>query len=241
MRLSCLRVQLLLIGMLVATGCTDAKLTSTVTSSEIREVSLHPSKDNTLYEIASVFLSNGAGSHFFVGNTSRGLLRRGVIACDIAESVPTQATITSVYLTLSMSRTRAGPETVKLHRVLADWGEGTSQAPDVEGEGTYATAGDATWVYRFFDTDRWQSLGGDFSPEVSGSALVDAIGSSYTWNSTAQMVADVQDWLDDPSRNFGWLLRGNEEVKRTATRFDSREHPSISNRPALKIQFTCCD
>ncbi|MCZ6788654.1 MAG: DNRLRE domain-containing protein [Chloroflexi bacterium] len=202
-------------------------------------MSLRPSKDNTLYEIASVSLSNGAGNHFFVGNTNRGLLRRAVIAFDIAGSIPTGATITSVRLILTMSRTRAGAESIELHRVLADWGEGTSHAPDVEGEGTYSTPGDATWVYRFFDMDLWQALGGDFSPAVSAGAVVDGIG-SYTWTSTAQMVADVQGWLDDPSSNYGWLLKGNETTKRTAKRFDSREHPTAANQPVLAIEFTCC-
>jgi hypothetical protein len=84
------------------------------------EVSLHPSKDNTLYEIRSVSLSNGAGNHFFVKNTSRGLLRRAVIAFDVAGDIPTEATITSVRLILSMSRTRAEAESIELHRVLAN-------------------------------------------------------------------------------------------------------------------------
>ena len=203
------------------------------------EVSLRPSKDNTLYQIGSVSLSNGAGNHFFVGNTNRGLLRRAVIAFDVAGSIPAGATITSVRLILSMSRTRAGAESIELHRVLADWGEGTSHAPDVESEGTYSTPGDATWVYRFFDTDLWEALRGDFSPAVSASAVVDGIG-SYTWTSTAQIVADVQGWVDDPSSNYGWLLKGNETTKRTAKRFDSREHPTAANQLVLTIEFTCC-
>ena len=166
-------------------------------------------------------------------------MRRAVIAFDVAGSIPAGATITSVRLILSMSRTRAGAESIELHRVLADWGEGTSHAPDVEGEETYSTPGDATWVYRFFDTDLWEALRGDFSPAVSASAVVDGIG-SYTWTSTAQIVADVQGWVDDPSSNYGWLLKGNETTKRTAKRFDSREHPTAANQPVLTIEFTCC-
>ena len=41
--------------------------------------------------------------------------------------------------------------------------------------------------------------------------MVGAIG-QYTWSS-AQMVADVQGWLDNPASNFGWLMLGDESTK----------------------------
>ena len=47
---------------------------------------------------------------------------------------------------------------------------------------------------------------GDFSGTVSADQSVGAIG-QYVWSS-AQMVADVQSWLDNPSTNFGWLVKG---------------------------------
>ena len=31
----------------------------------------------------------------------------------------------------------------------------------------------------------------------------------YNWGSTQQMVADVQMWLDDPSSDFGWLVKAD--------------------------------
>ena len=53
-------------------------------------VTLTPSKDNTLYEYVAADgdRSNGADCYFSVGRTNGGELRRGVIAFDIAESVP---------------------------------------------------------------------------------------------------------------------------------------------------------
>jgi spore coat protein A, manganese oxidase len=51
---------------------------------------------------------------------------------------------------------------------------------------------------------------------------------------------DVQDWVDAPASNFGWLLRGDESVTRTAKRFNAREDASSSGsrRPKLAISFT---
>jgi len=93
-----------------------------------------------------------------------GELRRGVLAFDITGNVPAGSTITSVTLTLNMSKTPSNTaRTVELHRLLADWEEGTSQASGEEGTGAPATPNDATWRHRFFDTIFWTTQGGDFS------------------------------------------------------------------------------
>ena len=124
-------------------------------------------------------------------------------------------------------------QTVELHKLLADWGEGTSDATGEEGQGAPATTNDATWRHRFYDTIFWTTQGGDFSNTVSGSQSVGAIG-DYTWSS-AQMVTDVQSWLDNPAGNFGWLVLGNESENTTAKRFDTRES---SSPPVLNIEYT---
>jgi hypothetical protein len=198
-------------------------------------INITPSKDNTLYEYdpAEGDLSNGAGFHFFAGENGMGELRRGVLAFDIAGAIPAGSTITAVSLTLNMSMTPAGAETVELHKLLADWGEGTSHAPMGEGDGAPATPGDATWRHRFFDTIFWTTEGGDFSATVSASQSVVGVG-QYTWSSM-QMVADVQAWLDDSASSFGWLVLGDETAIATAKRFDTRESASP---PMLSIQYT---
>ena len=203
-------------------------------------VSLNPSKDNTLYESDTGSSSNGAGAYLFVGKTNSGSIRRAVIAFDIAGQIPTGSTIKSVTLTLHMSRTQAGAETSEVHRLLADWGEGISDAIGTEGGGTTSTSGDATWIHRFFETDAWQTPGGDFSTTASASTSVSGTG-NYTWGSTAQLVADVQAWLDDPSSNFGWILLGNEDDNQTAKRFDSKENSAAANRPVLAVSFTVAE
>jgi len=197
-------------------------------------INIMPSKDNTLYEYdpAEGDHSNGAGFHLFAGENGKGEVRRGVLAFDIAGTIPPGSTITAVSLSMNMSMTPAGAVTVELHKLLADWGEGTSHAPMGEGDGAPATPNDATWRHRFFDSVFWTTQGGDFSATVSASQSVDATG-QYTWSS-AQMVADVQSWLDNPVSNFGWLVLGDETAIATAKRFDTRESASP---PMLTIQY----
>ena len=219
---------------------TQDDLSSQLESPLLSLVTISPSKDNTLYESAAGSLSNGAGNHFFAGRTgptSGSLIRRGVIAFDIAGSIPAGSTIDSVTLSLHMSRTVSGAQNVTLHKLLADWGEGSSNAPGFEGGGAAASPGDATWVHRFFNTANWASVGGDFFPFFSSSASVGGIG-SYTWGSTAAMVSDVQSWLDNPATNFGWLLKGNESASTTTKRFDTKENTTPANRPVLVVDFT---
>ena len=162
-------------------------------------VNINPIKDNTLYEFdaAEGDTSNALGNHFFAGETAMGELRRGVLAFDIAGNIPEGSTILGVTLSLNMSRTGLDTaRTVELHKVLADWGEGTSVAPGEEGDGAPATTNDATWRHRFFDTIFWTTEGGDFSATVSASQSVGAVG-MYMWSSP-QMIGDVQSWLNNP-------------------------------------------
>jgi hypothetical protein len=198
-------------------------------------INIMPSKDNTLYEFdpKEGDFSNALGFHFFAGETAMSELRRGVLAFDIAGSIPPGSTITAASLSLNMSRSATNTAyVVELHKLLADWGEGTSIAPGEEGEGAPATTNDATWRHRFFDTIFWTTQGGDFSATVSASQSVGGTG-HYMWSS-AQMVADVQSWLDNPASNFGWLVLGDETAIATAKRFDTRESASP---PILTIEF----
>ena len=198
-------------------------------------VRIRPVKDNTLYESATGARSNGRGDYLFVGRTFGPSLRRGLIAFDIAGNVPEGATIDAVRLRLRMSRTRAGERTITLHRVLADWGEGSSDASGQEGRGDAAQPNDATWLHRFFNTVFWENAGGDYSEIESASQSVGGPG-PYTWSSP-QLTADVQSMLDDPANNFGWILLGPENVQ-SAKRFNSRQHSTRSSQPRLIVDFT---
>ena len=92
-------------------------------------ININPSKDNTLYEhvVADGDRSKAVGIHLFAGMTAEGFIRRGVLAFDIAGSIPPGSTITSVSLSMNMSRTISDTRIVGLHKLLANWGEGNIQ------------------------------------------------------------------------------------------------------------------
>ena len=200
-------------------------------------VTLNPVRDNTIYQSTTNTESNGAGSYLFAGLTDNDEIRRGLLAFTVAGSVPAGSIIDSVTLTLTMSRSRVNDFDFTLHRVTSNWGEGTSNADGQEGGGVAATANDATWLHTFYPASLWTTPGGTFNTTASATTLVGRSLASYTWGSTPQMVADVQGWLNAPANNFGWILRGPENL-RSAKRFNSRENSDIASRPSLMIQFT---
>jgi len=197
---------------------------------------LTPSKDSTLYQTLNGSLSNGAGIHIFGGMNNRGERRRALLAFDIATQIPPGSQITSVALKLQVSQTNSGTESMELHGVSADWGEGSSNAGNSrDGDGTASQAGDATWIHTFFPDRFWTIPGGDFN--IAADASVPVGGGPFTWGSSTAMNARVQDWLDHPSTNFGWIILGNETSRQTAKRFDSREVTPSATRPALTVEF----
>ena len=196
-----------------------------------KTVVLTPLKDNTLYQTADGSLSNGAGIHIFAGTTANFQLRRALIAFDVAALIPPGSTITHVTLVLHESQTIAGTESMELHRVTADWGQGSSNAGAArDGIGTPSQAGDATWIHTFFPDRRWITPGGDFDAAADAIAAVNGFGES-TWGSSAAMIARVQDWLDHPSANFGWIVIGNEATRgRPSDSTAAKSFPSRRDR-----------
>ena len=201
-------------------------------------MTFNPSKDNTLIERSDGSKSNGSGTLFFVGRVGTNAnaqppIRRGLVAFDLVGTIPEGATITNVTLTLNMSRSQnSSNRNITLNRLSADWGEGTSNSS--QGNGDASATNDATWLHRFFDTELWTNQGGDFSGTASATAAVGGTG-SYTWGSTTEMIANVQDWLDNPANNFGWIIRGDEETSQSVKGFSTKEG---STPPMLTVTFT---
>ena len=201
---------------------------------EVRTVTLNPLKDNTIYEDDMGVVSNGSGEHLFAG-TSTIAAQRALMAFDIASVIPAGSTILTSTVTLHMSRTLSALETVSLHRVKADWGEGASNAVGTEIGGADVAPGDATWQHAFFGTEPWATPGGEFTTLARATRDVEGIG-DYSWGSFS-VTQDVQRWLDGEIANYGWILIGDEQVFTTAKRFDSRENPVAAYRPRLEITY----
>lgn len=182
-------------------------------------------KDNTIYSEDSTngtFKSDGQG-YLYAGKTGFNFgpyIRRALVSFDLSTQIAAGSSIQSVQLKLNATKagSSASNSTLSIYRLLQTWGEGTSQASG--GQGATATTGDVTWTRRFYNTSVWTTAGGTRNSTVSGSTTFLGLG-QVTWNSTSQMVSDVQSWVDNAASNAGWIILGNESTNVSAIQFDS--------------------
>lgn len=207
---------------------------------------LEPVKDSSIFSDESNN-SNGLGVSLFAGRTGGDESRRALIAFDIAAIVPAGAQIEEAELTLTSFRNSRSDATADdvfaLHAITTDWGEALAPGSDsgpLGGGGTSAADGDATWLSSFHNAAIWSTPGGDFAASASAQQTVGLVTAPdslpVTWSGSG-LVADVQNWLDNPENNFGWVLIGEpNNGERTARLFGSRER--IEGTPKLTIHYS---
>jgi hypothetical protein len=73
---------------------------------------------------------------------------------------------------------------------------------------------------------------------LSGSTTDTTSGQSVVWSSAnnPQMTTDIQDWLNEPAIDFGWLLQGNESTGQTAKILGAGPHYAGS-QPTLVVSY----
>jgi hypothetical protein len=213
-------------------------------------ITLGASQDGTIYS-NHVDRGSGGGNALIVGTNGRDDPRRALIEFDVAGQLPAGAIIESVKLTMVMGQLPTAPEeisTIELHRLTSSWGEGTTQQQNPPndsfggmGQGAPAHNGDVTWSSRFWGATPtpWTTPGGDFDASVSGAAAIGLpIDVPYSWESTPAMVADVQEWLDNPAANYGWIMKNVDETSMSTFRvFYSRQTATAALRPQLTIEY----
>lgn len=227
MNLTCISPRSVSGSLVLLTLATLATLTSLTHAAT---VTIAPIKDNTIFSESNN--SNGGGD-LYVGRTKAGGVRRALVQFDILGNVPAGASIDSISVSFVQTQINGGATgNFELHRLNQAWGEGTAAGA---GQGATAGAGDATWSSAANGSTLWATAGGDFAA-TSGTTTFSTPLTAYVFASSAGLVADVQNWLDTPSSNFGWLLRAADEVNNTARELGSRS--SSTQAPSLVINFT---
>jgi hypothetical protein len=201
-------------GILIATSSFAASMTLTPNAdAELRQAS-----PLGVFGSGTTMVSGGLGSN--AGNT----LRRSLLRFELADAIPSGASITAVELTVQvvlMVPPSPVSSNFELHRLLRPWRESA-----------------VTWTWADNPISPWGTGGAgrddDALPTGSASVFVSGLG-QYVFESTPELVADVQLWVDDPSSNAGWLLRSDTESPFTARHFGTREN--ASNPARLTIVY----
>lgn len=191
-------------------------------------VTLIPTEDATISE-KSLDMPLGGQTTLDSGTTgpNEGLkMNRALLKFDVAASIPTNATVTSVALTMTVVQAPTATNLwFSLHKVLKGWSESV-----------------VTWTNRLSPAAPWSAPGGaealDYSSSVAQSNFITGTG-TFTFTSSSSLVADVQDWVSNPATNFGWILIcEQEDLERSVRKFASRESSTATNRPSLEVHFT---
>jgi len=189
-------------------------------------------------------ISNGSGIYQCIGQNGLSAAGRGLYYFDVS-AIPLGSSVSDVQFDLwSAPNSQGQAADLDLHRVLQDWGEGASDANQGECQGAVAALNDATWDYTFYNpalpvaSTSWSVPGGNFVSLPSASLFVTNTSGLKTWSS-AQLVAEVQAWVDSAgAANYGWLLKRSVETgSGNALRFKSRSNSPITERPRLRITF----
>jgi len=231
---------------LSATASTSAAISNAI---GFGQVTLPSVQDNTIYSESDQ--SYGAGMCLQIGRPSQlrttPLIRRALIRFDLS-SIPAGSKIVSTRLNLFRLEQGGPGNSLRVYRLLQDWGEGNSGAgesctPPPKQFGNAPTESSSTWNYRFFGARAlWGTPGGTFQTSFSDSEFVSPFNQDVGLASGG-ITSDVADWVRDPTFNHGWILLGDEENLGTGLRFASRQ--DTSHTPSLTVSFTlptgaCC-
>jgi hypothetical protein len=217
-------------GCLIALDQLEARtLLSAVT------VQVPASQDTTLYS-GQATQANGAGEFLLTGQAGESdSAKNSLVKFDLGSmGIPDGATIIDAVLTLNLAQSLGPSVAVSVHQLTTAWGEAGSDAVGSEVTGAAAEQFDATWIYAFFDGAVWSSPGGDYESSASASTEVSDPG-IYQWFDGG-LVADVQQWVDDPSSNHGWAIIG-AGVEGSLKSFSSRDSGNALLAPLLEITY----
>ena len=191
-------------------------------SSRAGVISVAPAADTRISSL-NPDTNFGAGTDFVVGaqgNNVAGAINRALLQFPVAGSIPPGAVIRDATLSVNVWREpfSAVDSSFELHRILTPWEE--SQATwNISRAGVLWTGPGGVAGTDFAETPSSSQASG----LANGPILFSNLGS------------DVQNWLDHPEQNYGWvMLSGSEDNRFTARRIFSREG---SPAPVLQITF----
>ena len=135
------------------------------------------------------------------------------------------STVSAVSIALLQNSGSPG-NTVSVYRLLRNW-----------------VVGQATW--NIYSTgNSWSTAGGayndaDRSSTLSVSLATDnGTGTWQTWLTTAQLVTDVQNFIDGTYSNYGWVFTCNDVGDFHEHTFASSEDTTAAERPKITITYT---
>ena len=147
------------------------------------------------------------------GYADLGDIQRGLVRFDLS-SIPMGTPITSATLWLysyDPAQTFGSSGFYGAYRLTRDWSETAS-----------------TW------NSPWTTAGGDFEATPDGTAPKQPASAVPCWYSF-DVTTRVQQWINDPSGNYGWLIKCLDEYSHNQDKFYQSDTADAAHRPKLVI------
>ncbi|HUW82423.1 MAG TPA: Calx-beta domain-containing protein, partial [Phycisphaerae bacterium] len=147
------------------------------------------------------------------GYADQGDIQRGLVRFDLS-GIPTATPITSATLWLysyDPAKCLGSTGFYGAYRLTTDWSETAS-----------------TW------NSPWTTAGGDFEATADGTAAkqpASAVPCWYSFNVTTR----VQQWINNPSGNYGWVIKCLDEESHNQDEFYQSDTADAAHRPKLFI------
>lgn len=138
--------------------------------------------------------------------------RRGLLKFDLS-SIPTTARVISATLEMWIAAEGQG---IKAYKMLVPWTGASTHTSlgGVNNDGTKAAVAES------------------FRNGVNLDTIV-----NINWLTNVP-IADIQDWVTNPSTNYGWLMKGlDESAGGDGMQFDGKAGTTASRRPKLTIKY----
>lgn len=162
----------------------------------------------------------GEAKEFALGNDNRALIYFDLSA------LPAASTVYSATLEVSTPGDPYPPMTVDIHRVTAEWNEGTDL------NGTTIPADGVTWNERKPGIP-WSAAGGDYDATIISSFHFTTPGETASFDVTAL----VRDWVSQSQPNYGLIMIGRAAA--AGLSIVASDKPSVNARPKLTIDYSC--
>ena len=187
-------------------------------------------EDTMLYESNNGY-NYGITATIEVGKYSSGGYRMVLIKFSGLSNIPATATVTGATFYFYNTASTA-TQTVTMRRMLLNWAEGSQDGAEGDPNWTYL-ANPTAWT-----TGGALSDGNDRSAAVTCSFEITNAGSQYYSCTSAQLIADVQNFVDGGQSNYGWHLERTDGADDSVYMTYQSSEGTNGQRPYLKVDYT---
>lgn len=184
--------------------------------------------------IQSDFPNNGMGGCYYMlaGYDNGGAVARALIKFDPSFIVPSNVTVTSAELTLTLEGTYyTGSVTITAYALSNDW---------TEGSGGCGATGDlnlnTAWNFYDGNSNTWTPGGAYGAAASTPLSVTQTTGNKLTLQLKPSV---VQSWINNPDANYGVIIKGSVEsgAVNNWISFYASTYSTASFRPELRINY----